>query len=144
MRPLASLLLLPCTPAALSAEKVTFSTPPEVKRAGEQLTLTFAVSRSADVEIAVLDARGRVVRHLAAGVLGGKNPPPPPLQAGLSQKLTWDGKDDLGKPAEGGPFRFRVRAGMSVRLGRMIGDSPYTGNVVQMPYRAPANGLAVG
>jgi hypothetical protein len=32
---------------------------------------------------------------------------------------------------------------MSVKYGRMIGGSPYTGSVVVMPYRAPVNGLAV-
>ncbi|MEO2032739.1 MAG: hypothetical protein ABGZ35_11705, partial [Planctomycetaceae bacterium] len=96
-----------------------------------------------DVEVAILDAKANVVRHLAAGVLGGKNPPPPPLKTGLIQEIPWDGNDDLGKPAVGGPFQVRVRAGMKVRFGRMIGGSPYTGSVVVMPYRAPVNGLAV-
>ena len=66
---------------------------------------------------------------------------PAPLQAGLTQKIVWDNKDDLGKQAQGGPFHFRVRAGTSVQFGRLIGDSPYTGNAVSMPYRAPVNGL---
>jgi hypothetical protein len=123
------------------AAKGEFAAPPQASRSGDQLVLSFAVRESTDVEVAVLDAKGRVVRHLAAGVLGGKNPPPAPLKAGLEQRLIWDGKDDLGKPVGGGPFRFRVRAGMSVRFGRLIGGSPYTGSVVTMPYRAPVNGL---
>lgn len=118
-----------------------FKEAPLVARQGEQSVLSFALSQATDVEIAVVDAKGRLVRHLAAGVLGGKNPPPPPLRPGLAQKLVWDGKDDVGQRAKGGPFQFRVRAGTSVQFGRLLGDSPYTGNVVSMPYRAPVNGL---
>jgi DNA-binding beta-propeller fold protein YncE len=120
---------------------VTFSTKPSASREGEKVRISFAVSAGTDVEVAVLDAGGGVVRHLAAGVLGAKTPPPPPLAPGLSQSLQWDLKDDLGKPAAGGPFKVRVRAGMGVEFGRMIGASPYTGGVVGMPYRAPVNGL---
>ena len=35
----------------------------------------------------MLDTAGKVVRHLAAGVLGGPKPPPEPLKPGLSQSL---------------------------------------------------------
>jgi sugar lactone lactonase YvrE len=128
---------------AAPATDQLFARPPQATRAGDQVTVAFALSRSTDVEVAVLNAKGEVIRHLAAGVLGGKNPPPAPLKAGLEQQLTWDGKDDAGKPAVGGPFQARVRAGMTARFGRMIGGSPYTGSVVTMPYRAPVNGLAV-
>lgn len=123
--------------------KVEFAKAPQVAQAGDVTTVSFAVSEATDVEVAVLDAQGRVARHLAAGVLGGKNPPPPPLAPGLEQKLTWDGKDDAGKAAGGGPFQMRVRVGTSVRFGRMIGGSPTTGTVATMPYRAPVNGLVV-
>lgn len=120
-----------------------FATEPAVAASGQGAALSFALARPTDVEVTVLDGRGQAVRHLAAGVLGGAFAPPAPLQAGLSQKLQWDGRDDLGQPAAGGPFRFRVRAGLSVRLGRMIGGSPYTGAVGATPYRAPSNGLVV-
>jgi hypothetical protein len=129
------LLALLATPQA----EPGFASPPKADRDG----VSFALKAAADVEVAVLDAQGRVVRHLAAGVLGGKNPPPPPLRPGLDQRLAWDGKDDLGRPAEGGPFKVRVRAGMRARFGRTIGGSPATGSVVSMPYRAPVNGLVV-
>lgn len=118
-----------------------FASAPKADRDGDRIVLSFALNRPADVEVAVLDAQGAVARHLAAGLLGGGNAPPPPLRPGLDQRLEWDGKNDLGEPAAGGPFSFRVRAGMSVRFGRFIGGSPYTGSVVQMPYRAPVNGL---
>ena len=32
---------------------------------------------------------------------------------------------------------------MSIQFSRMIGGSPYTGNITDQPYRAPVNGLAV-
>lgn len=127
--------------SALCSAKVDFAKPPQVTRAGDEISVTFAVNEPTDIEVAILDAKGTIVRHLAAGVLGGKNSPPPPLKPGLAQRLTWDGKDDLGKAADGGPLQVRVRAGTSVRFGRTIGGSPYTGSVVTMPYRAPVNGL---
>ena len=133
-----------CMSVALPAAKVEFVERPQVARQGEEVAISFALSQAADVEIAVLDADGRVVRHLAAGVLGGGEPPPAPLMPGLKQNLAWDGHDDLGRPVGGGPFRVRVRAGMQVTFGRIIGGSPYTGSVVQMPYRAPVNERGTG
>ncbi|MCX7806618.1 MAG: hypothetical protein N3A38_15750, partial [Planctomycetota bacterium] len=44
---------------------------------------------------------------------------------GLAQEIVWDGKDDFGKPAEGGPFSFRVRAGTRLAFGRTLAGSPY-------------------
>ncbi|MCW8130490.1 MAG: hypothetical protein KIS92_09095 [Planctomycetota bacterium] len=103
------------------AADVSFATPPSARKDGDKTTIAFAVSARTDVEVAVLDAKGGIVRHLAAGVLGGEQAPPPPLKAGLSQSLAWDGKDDFGKPAQGGPFKVRVRAGMRVAFGRFLG-----------------------
>ena len=98
---------------------------PVVSREGEKVKIAFAVAAPTDVEVAVLAADGKVLRHLAAGVLGGPNPPPEPLRAGLSQALEWDGKDDFGKPVPEGPFKVRVRAGTGVKFGRLIGETPY-------------------
>lgn len=136
------LTLLGTAPIRAGEKKpVEFRQAPEISVQGQQRTVAFALSQPSDVEIAVLDAKKKVVRHLAAGVLGGKNPPPAPLQPGLAQKLVWDGKDDDGAPAVGSPFTFRVRAGTEVSFGKLLGSNPYTGNVVHMPYRAPVNGL---
>ncbi len=126
---------------ALAADEVKLVSPPQVTRDGDAFRISFGVNASTDVEVAILNRDGKVVRHLAAGVLGGKNPPPPPLQAGLEQQLLWDGKDDDGRKAAGDDFQVRVRAGTKVRFGKMIGGSSYTGSVSIMPYRAPVNGL---
>lgn len=134
-------LLLMVSSLVPAAEEAKLVGLPKVTRDGERFQIAFAVNMSTDVEIAVIDRDGKVVRHLAAGVLGGNNPPPPPLRAGLVQSLLWDGKDDDGREVAGNDFQVRVRAGTRVRFGRMIGGSPYTGSVSIMPYRAPVNGL---
>lgn len=105
------------------AEEVRFSPGPTAVRTGDRVKITFALTRRTDVEVAILDAGGKVVRHLAAGVLG-RNPPPAPLRPGLFQELVWDGRDDLGKPARGGPFRVRCRVGLGAELDRMLPSAP--------------------
>ncbi|MFP4056825.1 MAG: hypothetical protein ACLF0G_08145 [Candidatus Brocadiia bacterium] len=120
---LALLAALPCP--ALGAGARLFARRPSARPEGQAVRIDFALSRPADVEVAVLDADGRVVRHLAAGALGADRPPPPPLRPGLAQSLPWDRRDDFGEPAGDGPFAARVRAGLEVELGRMIGANPY-------------------
>jgi hypothetical protein len=109
---------------AIAAE-TKFVSRPVLTRTNGKAKLTFAVSGPTDVEIAILDASGRIVRHLAAGVLGGKTPPPAPLKAGLKQEIEWDLRTDTGKPATGGPFNIRVRLGMGVKLDGFIGENRY-------------------
>jgi len=111
--------------AGASAGEAAFSAKPLADKVGEKVRISFTVSAPTDVEVAVLNAKGDVVRHLAAGMLGAKNAPPEPLKAGLAQEIVWDGQDDFGKAAAGGPFRVRVRTGMGVKFGRLIGADPY-------------------
>jgi hypothetical protein len=93
-----------------------------VKRIGGKATVSFSVTKARDVAVAILDKDGRVVRHLAAGVLG-KNAPPPLAKNSLTQSITWDGKDDDGQPVTG-PVRVRVSAGLTPTFGRLIGFNP--------------------
>ncbi len=86
--------------------------------------VAFTVSKNTDVEVAIVNAKGEVVRHLAAGVLGA-NPPPPLKAKSKAQVIPWDGKDDYQQPAKGGPFKARVRAGMGVELVQIAGGNPY-------------------
>lgn len=124
---LVGLLLL--TPGALAGE-VGFATKPMATAAGDQVVIRFAVSAPTDTEVSVLDAKGGVVRHLAAGVLGGRKAPPAPLEPGLSQTLVWDRKDDVGRPAEGGPFQARVRIGTRPTFGAALGEPGALGSKV--------------
>ncbi|KKK61789.1 hypothetical protein LCGC14_3010830, partial [marine sediment metagenome] len=111
--------------AAPADAKPAFTRKPTVSAKDGQLIVRFGVSELTDVEVAVLDAGGKVVRHLAAGMLGENTPAG--LQSGtLSQKVAWDGKNDLGKPVGGdvSAFKFRVSAGMSASLTGIIGSDP--------------------
>jgi hypothetical protein len=111
-----------CLPAV--ADEPRFVGAPSARAVGDAVEIRFAVSGATDVEVAILDGAGKVVRHLAAGVLGGKTPPPPPLKPGLAQELVWDGKDDAGEPAAGGPFRVRVSAGLRPRFDGFLLHNP--------------------
>jgi DNA-binding beta-propeller fold protein YncE len=121
----AALILLMAVPGVLEAgepfdstqgrpaKPPAFTKKPAVARNGERTVIAFAVDRETDVAVYVENAKGEIVRHLAAGVLGPKAPEP--LKAGaLEQSVEWDGKDDLGQPAAGGPFKVRVAAGLKV------------------------------
>ena len=134
-----------------SGGDVAFTRRPAVVQRAGKTAVTFAVSAPTDVEVAVVDKDGNVVRHLAAGVLGASRDPPEPLDASLSQSVVWDGKDDLGKPVTRGPLKVRVRAGMTMKFGRFIGQDPYVfggvdslvtgddGNLYVSGFSGPAN-----
>ena len=116
------------TTGATAAETLNWVKHPELTfdQQGKSWTVTFELDSVADVEVAIVDpGKTTIVRHLAAGVLGAKTPPPAPLKPGRSQKITWDGKDDYGALAKGGPFSVRVRAGMGVKLEKIVGGDPY-------------------
>jgi hypothetical protein len=95
----------------LSFAQAQFSQAPSVNLNGSNAAISFSVTSSIDVEVGILDQSGKVIRHLAAGVLGGQYNPPSPLKPGLSQSLTWDLKDDYGNAVEG-LFNVRVRLGI--------------------------------
>ncbi len=111
---------------------VGFARKPAATRDGGTVKITFAVSATTDVAVAVFDAQGKVVRHLAAGVLGG-NPPPPLKADSLDQSIEWDGKADWGKPAGEGPFKVRVSLGLGAKYDQTVmGDPLSIGNVLSM------------
>jgi hypothetical protein len=91
--------------AAGPAQTSMFAAGPTARKTADGCAISFTVAAPTDVEVAIL-AGSNVVRHLAAGVLGGTNAPPAPLQPGLKQEIAWDGKDDLGNAVPG----FRVQA----------------------------------
>ena len=105
---------------------LSFTDGPNVKNSGSKATITFTLSQTTDVEVAILNNQGEVVRHLAAGVLGGKLPPPAPLKQGLEQSIEWNKLDDFKKPATGKPFKVRIQAKMSVQFDGFIGEDPYS------------------
>jgi len=89
-----------------------FSISPSLTSVDGSAAVTFTVSGATDAEVSIVNSNGKIVAHLAAGYLGGSNPPPDPLKPGFQQTLSWDGKTDLGTTPTGGPFSFRVRLGL--------------------------------
>ena len=109
-------------PISGQADEAIFVRRPTVESVNGTFEVRFGVSKKTDVEVSILDKSNRVVRHLAAGVIGQKVSSPPPLKTGLSQTVPWDGKDDDGKLAVGGPHTVRVRAKLGSQLGQIIAN----------------------
>jgi len=104
-----------------------FTKKPTVTKTGDKTQISFAVNRDTDVAVCMMNAEGKIVRHLVAGVLG--NNPPEPLKAGTwEQSVEWDGKDDDGKTATGGPFTARVGLGLKANYaGQAFAEKDHTG-----------------
>jgi flagellar hook assembly protein FlgD len=119
---------------------ITFTQEPAVSVQGTKMIISFGVSASTDVEVGILDAQGKIIRHLACGVIGDQNPPSAPLVSGLSQSVEWDGTDDSGTPAQGGPFKVRVRLGLKTTFERSISTKLFkdTGSYYKFSY-GPGN-----
>ncbi len=107
---------------AVAAGPVKFTSGPDAKRAGGKVTIEFAVNRPTDVAVWVEDSKGKIVRHIAAAMLGEKAPAP--FKKGLAQSLEWDGTDDAGKKPAGGPFKVKVGLGLGHKFDKVIGWDP--------------------
>ena len=97
-----------------------FARPPAVSRDGSNVTITFTTKALCDATVVIEDAAGRIVRHLASGVLG-KNAPPPFRRNATQQTLVWDGKDDRGRYVERiDGHAVRVSLGLKPRFERTL------------------------
>ena len=94
--------------------------------------IRFAVNEETDVAVSILDSQRKVIRHLAAGMLGANAPAP--FKAGsLAQVLEWDGKDDRGKALPKGSYTVRVGLGAEASFDRYIGFArQWLGNIYAM------------
>jgi len=102
-----------------------FTKPPQVSRSGDRVTIAFAVKEYCDVTVAIEDTTGRILRHLASGVLG-PNAPEPLQKDSLEQVLVWDSKDDQGRYVdETGNVVVRVSLGLRARFERHFLWSPH-------------------
>ncbi|MCK6472890.1 MAG: hypothetical protein L6R28_14195 [Planctomycetes bacterium] len=101
-----------------------FATPPSVARAGDRIEISFASKGRCDVTVAIENADGKIVRHLASGVLGS-NAPAPFAKDSLAQKIVWDGKDDLGHYIDDKDSCIvRVSLGLKPQFERTLHWSP--------------------
>jgi hypothetical protein len=113
------------------AGEPAFALKPQASKEGSGLRIKFAVTVPCSVEVAVLAADGKEVRHLAAGMLGSKTAAEPLKANNLQQSLLWDRKDDWGRPLTGKAFSIRVRLGMKAAGAKPIlkaksdGPKPY-------------------
>jgi len=107
-------------------EVFEFAEKPAVRKQGGGWVISFATKAACDATVSIVDADGKIVRHLASGVLG-KNAPYPFEQGSLSQSIEWDGLDDGFRSAPAG-CRVRVGLGLSARFERNLlwepGDLP--------------------
>jgi len=102
-----------------------FTKKPEAAKEGDRVRIEFSVDKETDVSVFIENARGEIIRHLAAGVLG-KNAPAPLKPNSLSQTIVWDGRGDAGEVAHGGPFAVRVGLGLNLAPDRILGDRRVT------------------
>ncbi len=97
-----------------------FAEKPTVMRQGDRVTIGFASKGRCDATVAIENSAGRIIRHLASGVLGPRAPEPFRKDS-LKQTLVWDGKDDQGAyvdDKEG--LTVRVSLGLKPRFERTL------------------------
>ena len=73
-----------------------FAEKPRITSRGDRVTITFETKGFCDVTVVIEDTSGKILRHLASGVLG-PNVPEPFVKNSKKQKIVWDGKNDLGR-----------------------------------------------
>jgi hypothetical protein len=128
-----------------------FRATPNVSRNGDEVTIRFTAKAFCDATVAIEDAEGRILRHLACGVLG-PNAPNPFRKDSLEQKLAWDGKDDQGDYVDDlSRVAVRVSLGLQARFERHFMWAPHrriTAGVwwepnLPAPFAAGPNGVYV-
>ncbi len=130
-------MILAC-PAA-DAAAASFAAKPKAVRDGNKVKISFAVSAPTDVEVAILDAKGKVVRHLAAGLLGEKAPAPF-KKGSLKQEIFWDGKGDYGGVVSA--TKVRVRLGLKFGAAKALDVRPRNYVKAKIKRGAPVNKAA--
>jgi hypothetical protein len=101
-------------PCVKREDVFAFSKKPTVKLvAKDKYEITFAAKGNCDATVSIMDRKGRVVRHLASGVLGS-NAPAPFKKNSLEQTLYWNGKDDLDLYAKD-PESMKVKVSLGLK-----------------------------
>ena len=90
-----------------------FARKPSVTRRGDEVTIAFETKGWCDVTVAIENEEGRILRHLASGLLG-PNAPEPFEKNAKRQTVVWDGKDDAGVYVDD-KDRVRVRVSLGLK-----------------------------
>jgi hypothetical protein len=102
-----------------------FAQKPTVTRQGDRVEIRFETKGFCDVAVALEEADGTVVRHLACGVLGPKAPEPFQKDS-KKQVIVWDGKNDQGAYIDDkDSVSVRVSLGLRAAFERTLFWSPY-------------------
>lgn len=104
-------------------EVYEFARKPAVTTQGDRYVITFTSKAACDATVSILGPDGRVVRHLASGVLG-RNAPHPFRQDSLTQRVEWDGLTDGFRKAPAG-CKARVSLGLRATYDKSIACDPY-------------------
>ena len=129
-----------CAWSTSAGEKATapgFAEGPALVRHGDTVRIRFTAKGTCDATVAIEDAHGRIVRHLACGMLG-ENAPPPFQRGSLAQNLTWDGKDDHGRYIDDtSGLTVRVSLGLKPRFEKSLFWSPHKRVGARPPLMVP-------
>ena len=102
-----------------------FTKKPEMKDEKNTTTISFAVKEFCDATVAIENNEGKILRHLASGVLGD-NAPEPFKKSSLEQTIIWDNKDDQGKYLDDkANLKVRVSLGLQAESEKDLYYSPY-------------------
>jgi hypothetical protein len=125
-------------------EVFEFIEKPIVAREGDKVVITFASKGYCDATVAVENAEGRIVRHLACGVLGPKAPGPFQKDS-LRQTVVWDEKNDKGEYVDNqSACTIRVSLGLKPQFERTLFWSPHKRIGISYPViRAAPEGVYV-
>lgn len=119
-------------------EVFEFTRRPAVTREGDRMSITFEAKGLCDVSVAVEDAAGRIIRHLASGVLGPRAPDPFQRDS-RTQTVVWDSKDDQGVYVDNkDSLTVRVSLGLKPQFERTLFWSPYKRIGINSPLIAAA------
>ena len=130
LRAISSILLIAALSASAVAD-VAFTDGPTISKDAQGAIIRFALSEATDVEVAVIDGAGKVVRHLAAGRVGAAKAAGPLKADSLKQALRWDRTDDVMRLVDAlETLDKRVRIGISHRrhtppTSEVVGNSRF-------------------
>ncbi|MHC5035456.1 MAG: hypothetical protein ACYTFZ_10510, partial [Planctomycetota bacterium] len=114
---------------------------PAVGRKDGTVTIAFESKGCCDATVAIEDQDGRIIRHLASGLLGA-NAPAPFQQHSRKQTLAWDGRDDFGSPVvDVAGCTVRVSLGLRAQYERSFYDHPDRKRGFQTAIAVDADGV---